>query len=88
MTYIEKGLKVPFSACLLTDRGPKVYNSQEWQINVSSEKQQFTVTLKANEQASEGILTNQLVSLVIALQKHAYLDILKISPPKKLNVFR
>ena len=34
---IKKGQKVPFSVCLLNDRGPKVYNNHECQINVSSE---------------------------------------------------
>ena len=72
MTCIEKGQKVSFSACMLyTDRGPKVYNSHEWQINVSSENKSVQIaTFTAfycylQSQWTEDILTNQLVSLVI-----------------------
>ena len=37
MTCIQKGQRVPFCTCMLTNRGQKVYNSHEWQINVSTE---------------------------------------------------
>ena len=49
-TSIEKEQKVPFCACMLTDRDQNIH---------------FTVTFKANKQVSEDSHTNQLVSLNI-----------------------
>ena len=58
---------------MLTDRGPKYITAMNGRLMYLLKKnhcrqllsQHFTVSFKANEQVSEDILTNQLVSLVI-----------------------